>query len=454
MTDQPGTGPGTAQAPGVAPRFVRRFDERLSRLGLTGRFARDCLLAAVVTVVTFALMGTLFWAVAPAEGLAFDPAEAWLVVAACCVQAMLLCLRRVRPVLCLALVVGLQVAVLTVVPPEVMARGLPPLIAAYTVGTLLPLRTALLVSAGAVVVDAAGAVTAALAGTSGLLGVVVGHVAAGSLTYFGATFVGNYVVTHRRNVELLRSQAAEAVRAQQEKVRAAIGAERARMARELHDVAAHHLSGMVVQAAAAERLVDRDPEAAKEGVAWIRAQGKETLDNLRLVVGVLRGRPGGLGEEGGPDPGDQHAPVPGLAMLDDLVRTARGLDTSVDLVREGSARPVPPIADVALYRTVQECLSNARQHAPGAPVRVVLRYLPRAVALEVVNEPATRRAEPGVRTSSGVGLIGMRERAQLIGAAFTAGPTAAGGWSVAVTLPTGRDDLPAPSPTTKGTEPA
>lgn len=163
-------------------------------------------------------------------------------------------------------------------------------------------------------------------------------------------------------------------------------------------------------------------------MAWIRSQGKETLDNLRLVVGVLRGRPGHEG-------GDGAAPVPGLGMLDDLVSTAGDLAGPVEFVREGEQREVSPIADVALYRIAQESLSNARQHAPGAPARVVLRFEPRSVSLEVVNEPAAPRAYRR-RGPVGSGLVGMRERAQLIGATFTAGPTAAGGWSVAATLPT------------------
>ncbi|MGH3589256.1 MAG: sensor histidine kinase, partial [Pseudonocardia sp.] len=265
-----------------------------------------------------------------------------------------------------------------------------------------------------------------------------GVLVSGAAAYLGAAFVGSYVATRRRYVELVRAQAEEAIRAQQATVAAAIGAERSRMARELHDVAAHHLSGMVVQAAAVERLIDRDPAAAKAGVAWIRTQGKETLDNLRLVVGVLRGR------SAGGDPAENNAPVPGLSTLDELVQTARGLDTVVELITEGTPREVAPIADVALYRMAQESLSNARQHAPGAPVRVVLRYSPREVGLEVTNTPAEDHPERSARTGGGVGLVGMRERAQLIGAQFTAGPTAAGGWCVMVTLPTGREGAEVP----------
>ncbi|WCN79330.1 sensor histidine kinase [Micromonospora sp. LH3U1] len=417
MRDHTGTEPGS-------PRLTRWIDGRLTRLGVLGVFSRDCLLAAVLTVLTFALLTVLLWFVAPEDGVSFDPTRAWLLVAICCAQAMLLCLRRVRPLLCLALVVGLQLPVLGLSLPEATIRGIAPFVVAYTVGSLLPLRRALLAVGAAVLVESIGA---AVLVTPDLL-TAVAYVSASALTYLGATFVGSYVATYRRYVELVRVRAEEAIREQRTKVQAAIGAERSRMARELHDVAAHHLSGMVVQAAAVERLIDRDPAAAKAGVTWIRTQGKETLDNLRLIVGVLRGRPGHEG-------GDGAAPVPGLGMLDDLVRTAGNLGGPVELVREGQQREVSPIADVALYRIAQESLSNVRQHAPGAPVRVVLRFLPRSVSLEVVNEPAAPQPAPAARTG-GVGLVGMRERAQLIGATFTAGPTAVGGWSVTATLPT------------------
>ncbi|MBM0278539.1 sensor histidine kinase [Micromonospora tarensis] len=417
MRDHTGTDPGS-------PRLTTWLDRRLTRLGVTGVFPRDCLLAAALTVLTFILLTVLFWFVAPADGVFFDPTRAWLIVAICCAQAMLLCLRRVRPLLCLALVAGLQLPVIGIAPPEATIRGVAPFVAAYTVGSLLPVRRALLAVGAVVAVESVGA---ALLVTPDPL-TAVGYTAASALTHAGATVVGGWVATHRSYAELVRLRADEAIREERTKLQAAIDAERSRMARELHDVAAHHLSGMVVQAAAVERLIDRDPDAARAGVAWIRAQGKETLDNLRLVVGVLRGRPGREG-------GDGATPVPGLGMLDDLVRTAGNLAGPVEFVREGDPRELSPIADVALYRIAQESLSNARQHAPGAPARVVLRFLPRSVSLQVVNEPGTPRPVPAARTG-GVGLVGMRERAQLIGATFTAGPTSTGGWSVTATLPT------------------
>nr|BFF17756.1 hypothetical protein GCM10025730_12770 [Promicromonospora thailandica] len=251
------------------------------------------------------------------------------------------------------------------------------------------------------------------------------------MLYVVSAFVGTTVATRRSNAALLRQRAVDLVRTEQARTQAAIVAERSRMARELHDVAAHHLSGLVVQAAAVERQIDSDPESAKRGTAWIRAQGKETLDSLRLIVGVLRERPGADGEHAA-DPHD--APPPGLDALDALVRTARAAGDTVELTRAGTSRDLSPIADAAFYRVAQEALSNARQHAPEAPVRITVRFDGREVSLEVVNDPAPGRRRTGT-ARQGMGLVGMRERAQLVGATLTTGATPSGGWRVLLTLP-------------------
>jgi signal transduction histidine kinase len=267
-----------------------------------------------------------------------------------------------------------------------------------------------------------------------LLVPVLNHLASGLITYVVSALVGNTVATRRNYTELVRLRAAEVVRTQEATTQAAIFAERSRMARELHDVAAHHLSGLVVQAAAVERQIDSDPEAAKQGTAWIRGQGKETLDSLRLIVGVLRERPG----SGGPGEDPHDAPPPGLGALDDLVRSARALGDTVDLDRTGRPRPLAPIADAAFYRVAQESLSNARQHAPGAPVRIAVRFEDREVALEVTNERAAGRTSSGTARGSdrqGMGLIGMGERAHLVGATLSTDTTPDGGWRVRLALP-------------------
>ncbi|WP_129788267.1 sensor histidine kinase [Promicromonospora panici] len=421
----------------VPPR-ASRLDALLTRLGVTGVLARDGLLAAVVTLLTAGMLVVLFEYVLEAEDLTVGPAQSVVLGVATCAQAVPLVLRRTRTVLCLVLVVACQVVIIAASPPDLSVGGIPQVIAGYTIGTLLPARQALAVTGAAVPVGVLTAAVTALVSGNNLLLPAANHLAAGIGTYVVSALVGGAVATRRHYVELLRLRAAELVRTQQATTQAAIFAERSRMARELHDVAAHHLSGLVVQAAAVERQIDSDPEAAKAGTAWIRGQGKETLESLRLIVGVLRERPsaGGPGA-GGPGDDGHDAPPPGLGALDGLVRTARALGDTVELVREGRPRELAPIADAAFYRVAQESLSNARQHAPGAAVRMAVRFGEREVSLEVVNGPAAGAAAAGSAGSArqGMGLVGMRERAHLVGATLTTGATPSGGWRVRLALP-------------------
>ncbi|GAA4704947.1 Signal transduction histidine kinase [Promicromonospora umidemergens] len=419
-------GPAVFDDVTVPPR-TSRLGSMLDRLGVTGRLAQDGLLAALVMLVTAGMMAVLFEIVLAIEGVEIGSAQGVVLAVVSCAQALPLVVRRVRPLLCLGLVVACQVAIIAATPPEMSNGGIPQFIAAYTVGTLLPPRRAVAITSAAVAVGVfAALVVSAAAGVSPLLPVAV-NLFQGLVAYVVGALVGGAVATRRSYVDLLRLRAADLVRTQQATTRAAIVAERSRMARELHDVAAHHLSGLVVQAAAVERQIDSDPAAAKKGTAWIRGQGKETLDSLRLIVGVLRERPSV--EDDGHD-----APPPGLAALDGLLRTARTLGTTVDLVRAGRPRELAPIADAAFYRVAQESLSNARQHAPGAALRMAVRFGEREVSLEVVNEPVVD-GTPTDSTRRGMGLIGMGERAQLVGATLTTGVTPSGGWRVLLTLP-------------------
>jgi signal transduction histidine kinase len=431
-----------------APPRVGRLDALLTRLGVTSVPARDGLLAAFVALLTAGMLVVLFEYVLEQEDLTIGPGQSAVLVVATCAQALPLVLRRTRPILCLGLVVACQVVIIAASPPDLSVGGLPQVIAGYTIGTLLPARQALVVTGAAVPVGVLTAAVTALVSGNGLLLPAANHLAAGIGTYVVSALVGGAVATRRHYVELLHLRAAELLRTQRATTQAAIFAERSRMARELHDVAAHHLSGLVVQAAAVERQIDSDPEAAKSGTRWIRGQGKETLDSLRLIVGVLRERPGadgpgsggrGSGGSGSGGSGDDRhdAPPPGLGALDGLVRTARTLGDTVELVREGRPRELAPIADAAFYRVAQESLSNARQHAPGAAVRVTVRFAEREVALDVVNERAAGAA-PADSTGSarqGMGLVGMGERAHLVGAVLRTGATPSGGWRVRLTLP-------------------
>ena len=428
---------GTA-APGGGGRA--RLAARFTALAPSTPARRDAVLAVVLAVGTAGVVAPLLLvpALARAEGLASSHVVVVPVVLPA--QALLLAGRRAHPLLCLWAVAVVQLVLVATVPGGGSVRGVAPFVAAYTCGALLAARPVARAVLGVVVLEAAGCAAAALvpgpapAPQDGPVALLLLAQVLGSLFTYGAgAVVGAYVATRRQYVELLRVRAAEAADAQRERTAAAIRAERSRMARELHDIAAHHLAGMVVQSAAVERLVDRDPPAAKEAARWVRAQGKETLRDLRLAVGALR-EPGD-----GPDrPSDDGAPVPGLAALDDLVAKAHGLGTPVELVREGPARALPPIADTTFHRTAQEALANAGEHASGAPVRVVLRFGASDVGLEVVNAPGPRAVAARSDGQRGYGLLGMGERAQMLGARFDAGPTADGGWRVALVLPLDR----------------
>jgi signal transduction histidine kinase len=420
--------PSTGDDDVLASPRPSRVDALLTRLGVTGGRARDAALASVVAVLTLALIALGSTDTAATEGVVLT--DRGILVALCTAQAGFLALRRSRPVLCLVLVVACQIGVTSVLPPDLNIRAFAPLVAGYTVGLVLPTSRALAVTGVAVLVEAVGATLVATADGRTVGELLLQHAAGAALSYPLLALVGSSIATRRRYLDLLRLRAVEAVRAQQATARAAVVAERSRMARELHDVAAHHLSGMVVQAAAVERLVDRDPAAAKEGAAWLRRQGKQTLDDLRLVVGVLR--------EG---PEDGRAPVPGLADLPELVATAQALGAAVTLDRTGPPVTLGPLADAALYRAAQEALANARQHAVGAPVRVTLRTGDGVVTLEVVNGVPEAAGPVGRPTREGAGLIGMRERAQLVGATLAVGPTPDGGWAVRVRLPVPTTDV-------------
>ncbi|MCE7082076.1 sensor histidine kinase [Streptomyces sp. ST2-7A] len=464
--------PGADAEPpdGIGPRLTARLDERLNRAGLRTPFARDLLTAAAVAVLSVGMLLLTLLILARAEDIRLPvPATAVLILLVGA-QSAVLCVRRRNPVACLSIVAGLQLAALPFFPAGVNFQGLAPFVAAYTCGTLLPARARIrLLAAVTVLHGLVGAVVAGAFVTS--VGAVDLGFPVGSgddpllrfleatvwavLVYGGSALVGIHVGTRRRYLELLRVRADEAIRAQRERAENAIRAERTNMARELHDIAAHHLSGMVVQAGAVERLIGRDDRAAREATAWIRARGRETLDGLRLVARTLRD-PGwdteypGAGPGGGDGPVPLGAPMPGVAALDALVRAERELGIIVELVREGDPYPLPPVADVTVHHVARQALSNAREHAPGAPVRILLRHEAGRVVLEVDNgpgrvgegdAPAGEGAEPG-NAPRGMGLIGMGERAHLVNGRLMAGPTPSGGWRVRLEIPVDRERAP------------
>ena len=218
----------------------------------------------------------------------------------------------------------------------------------------------------------------------------------------------------------LRAVAAEV--AATEQAMAAVVEERTRIARELHDIVAHSVSMMVVQAGAAEQVVDEDPDYARRALATIRTTGTGALAEMRRVVAMLRD---------GDEPGSL-APQPGLDALPALVGDARsaGLDARLDVV--GEARSLPAGVDLAANRIVHEALTNVRRHASATTVRVALEYGESDVRIEVVDDGTGGAGEGG-----GHGLVGMRERASLYGGTVETGSVNGHGFAVRAVLPVG-----------------
>jgi signal transduction histidine kinase len=211
-------------------------------------------------------------------------------------------------------------------------------------------------------------------------------------------------------------------REQREQADRIVAEERSRIARELHDVVAHRVSMMTVQAGAAKTVAAADPAAAVRAMAAVEDAGRQALDELRHLLGVLRPTASGDGTE----------PQPGLADLDRLVEDARRAGLEVQLRRDGSLTGLPARVELSAYRIVQESLTNVVKHA-GAGARTDVRLANEGAAL-VVEVTDDGRGAP-VLPGSGHGVVGMRERAQLLGGSLDVGPRAEGGFRVCARLP-------------------
>lgn len=386
---------------------------------------RDAAAALVWAVVSAGGLLLLLGPVARSEGVHVAPLLTASVVAVAVAQCLLLVLRHRRPVLTLALVSVLQAGLLAVLPADTSLQGAGLLVAAYTAGTLLPGHRLVAAVTASVAVQAVGLAAAAPGPGAALL-----TAAGAATTTSAAAAVGGWVALRRAHQRSLLAAAAAQVEHQAVLARTAVAEERTRMARELHDVAAHHLSGIVVQAGAAERLVDTDPERAKAALRDLREQGRATLRDMRSIVGILRAS-ADASASGRQDDDGGGAPVPGLAQLPALVESARSAGDRVEARWSGPEVVLPPLADVAVYRTAQEALANARRHAPGARVVLAVTTAVDRVRLEVENEVLQTSPSQPAPSPPGLGLTGMRERADLVRGHLDVGPTGRGTWRVA-----------------------
>ncbi|MFI1419261.1 sensor histidine kinase [Streptomyces sp. NPDC020731] len=212
----------------------------------------------------------------------------------------------------------------------------------------------------------------------------------------------------------------------EERARRTLLEERSRIARELHDVVAHHMSVISIQAQVAPHLVQDPTDELKENLAGIRQNAVEALTELRRVLDVLRSEH--------PAPGERaDAPQPTLDRLESLVENTRAAGLTVTTEITGERRPLPSGVELSAYRIVQEALSNVLRHAPGATAQVTLAYDPRGLRVAVVNTGPEREAPPS--SGAGHGLLGMRERAVMLGGRLTVGPWAGRGYKVDAYLP-------------------
>ena len=236
--------------------------------------------------------------------------------------------------------------------------------------------------------------------------------------------------TIRNQTRLARELSEKAERAQhahEEDERRAIALERTRIARELHDVLAHNLSVMVVQAAGARQVLEKNPERAVEAASLIERTGREALAEIRQLFGPVR-------RGGGAEPlsGAQT-----IARVDDLARRARAAGLRVELRVSGDAVELPAGIDLAAYRIVQEALTNALKHSPGARARVTVAYEPNEIVLSVEDDGEGPRDDYELGgAGGGHGLVGMRERAAVYGGVVQAGRGPDGGFAVRARLPT------------------
>jgi signal transduction histidine kinase len=237
-----------------------------------------------------------------------------------------------------------------------------------------------------------------------------------------AWLAGRGLRTRARLTEELHEAAVQAQEAHEEELARAASDERRRIAREMHDVVAHSVSVMVVQAGGARRILERDPQRAVEAAAHIEDVGRAALAEMRRLLGVMH-----PGEEDA-----RRAPQPTLRELDRLVERSRAAGLPVTLAIEGSPRPLPPGKDLAAYRLVQEALTNALKHAGRAPTTVTLRWAPEDLELEIVDSGG--ESVNGVN-GSGHGLVGMEERVRLYDGSLRSGPVTGGGFEVVARLP-------------------
>ncbi|CAM5642546.1 two-component sensor histidine kinase [Streptomyces spiroverticillatus] len=252
-----------------------------------------------------------------------------------------------------------------------------------------------------------------------------------TIPFLLAWVLGDSLRTRRAYFAQLEERASRLEREREAQAKVAVAAERARIARELHDVVAHNVSVMIVQADGAAYVMDSSPDQAKQALETISTTGRQALAEMRRLLGVLRS---GEAPESG-----EYVPQPDVQQIEDLIEQVRTAGLTVDFRVEGTARPLPSGVELTAYRIVQEALTNTRKHGgPDAGASVRLVYFDDGLGLLVEDDgrgAAHELYEDGGADGQGHGLIGMRERVGMVGGTLDAGPRPGGGFRISALLP-------------------
>ncbi|WP_020578349.1 histidine kinase [Actinopolymorpha alba] len=359
-------------------------------------------------------------ALSVAAATGFRESEVWgsppiLVLGAACGASVVLARRWLWPLFAVAAFAWVTLAVWPVV-----------MVASYYAGTSLRRRRHFLFfAAAALLINVLGVAVSLIIGGSRAIWGSPSNAVTGLLVFIGLPLVvGLWVAARRQVVAGLRERAERLEREHAARTDQARAEERARIAREMHDIVAHRVSLMVLHAGALE--VNAADERTAREAELIRDTGREALANLREVLGVLRSTDAA---NDGP-----LSPQPMLADLDHLLDQSRAAGIPVNRRSEGTTRPVPSAVERAAYRIVQEALTNVHKHAGGVATEVVVHYQPHALELAIRN--ARPRVRPDPLPGSGMGIAGLRERVGLLGGRLEAGPGPGGQFVLLAYLPT------------------
>lgn len=374
----------------------------------------DALLAAVMTGLA---VDSVIWA----SGGAAD----WRLYLLAVLTAAPIAVRQLAPVTTLAIIMGAQM-VYGLLDREYTANvpvgGLGILIAIFTVATLRSRRVAALVCLPTMALIIVYLLTRVQANWADVVQV--------TLVLLGPWMLGDGTRRWAQRAERLAAQAAQAV-----------AEERVRIARELHDIVAHHMSVVSLQTGVAQYVLDTDLPTARQAIAAAGSASREGLTEMRRLLDVLRVDPAADSADGSDhDQGVEYSPQPGLEMIEGLVDRTRSAGVPVDLVVTGRQRPLPPGPDLCAYRVAQEALTNVLKHAGQASVQVRLDYGERTFTLTVRDDGAGQK-QPVEGSPASHGIRGMQERAELYGGVLTAGPLPERGFAVVLRLPMGADGL-------------